>query len=80
MADRLNANEDMRVQLMGYASNSGETASESRRLSLFRALAVRTYLIKKGVRSTRMDVRALGNKTDGGEGNRVDVILPEGTG
>ena len=79
MAERLNNNPDMRVQLMGYASNSGETASESRRLSLFRALAVRTYLIKKGVRSTRMDVRALGNKTDGGESNRVDVILPEGT-
>lgn len=80
MAERLNANPDMRVQLMGYASNSGETASESRRLSLFRALAVRTYLIKKGVRSTRMDVRALGNKTDGGDGNRVDVILPDSTG
>lgn len=80
MAERLNNNPDMRVQLMGYASNSGETASESRRLSLFRALAVRTYLIKQGVRSTRMDVRALGNKTDGGDGNRVDVILPEGTG
>ncbi len=80
MAERLNANPEMRVQLMGYASNSGETASESRRLSLFRALAVRTYLIKKGVRSTRMDVRALGNKTDGGEGNRVDVILPGATG
>ena len=79
MAERLNANPDMRVQLLGYASNSGETASESRRLSLFRALAVRTYLIKKGVRSTRMDVRALGNKTDGGDGNRVDVILPDGT-
>ena len=30
--------------------------------SLSRALAVRSYLIKQGVRSTRMDVRALGNK------------------
>jgi len=77
LADRLTASPDLRIVLQGFASNDGETASQSRRLSLFRALAVRTYLIKKGVRSTRMDVRALGNKVEGGEPNRVDVVLPQ---
>jgi hypothetical protein len=31
--------------------------------------------MKKGIRSTRIDVRALGNKDDGESANRVDVIL-----
>lgn len=78
LAERLEANEDLRIQLMGFANNEGETTSQARRLSLFRALAVRTYLIKKGIRSTRMDVRALGNKLDGGAPNRVDVVVPQG--
>ncbi len=80
--DRLAADmakdESVRIQLLGYADNPGETASQSRRLSLFRALSVRTYLIKKGVRSTRMDVRALGNKSEAGNANRVDIIVPQG--
>ena len=45
------------------------------RLSLSRALAVRAFLIDRGVRSTRMDVRALGNKFEKGPGDRVDLIF-----
>ena len=36
-----------------------------------------TYLIEKGVRSTRIDVRALGYKGEGEPKNRVDVNLIE---
>jgi outer membrane protein OmpA-like peptidoglycan-associated protein len=43
-------------------------------MSLSRALAVRSYLIKAGVRSTRMDVRALGNNVQGSPADRVDII------
>lgn len=46
-------------------------------MSLFRALSVRTYLMKKGIRSTRIDVRALGKKDDGAPADRVDVIIPK---
>ena len=80
IAERLNASSNTRVVLQGYARNDGETASQSRRLSLFRALSVRTYLIKQGIRSTRMDVRALGNKVENGEPNRVDVVIPQVSG
>lgn len=73
---RMEADPALRIQLVGYASNDGESASESRRLSLFRALSVRTYLIKKGVRSIRMDVRALGAKIESGAPNRVDIVSP----
>jgi len=63
------------VQLLAYAEGSADTASQARRLSLSRALAVRAYLIDLGVRSTRMDVRALGPKTDDGPADRVDVVV-----
>jgi len=45
-----------------------------RRLSLSRALAVRAFLIDQGVRSTRLDVRALGDKTGDGPADRVDIV------
>ncbi len=74
---RMSGDSDIRVQLHGYANGDGNSASQARRMSLFRALSVRTYLMKKGVRSTRIDVRALGKKDDGGNPDRVDVIIPK---
>ena len=44
-------------------------------MSLSRALAVRSYLIEQGIRSTRIDVRALGLAGDSGPLDRVDVVL-----
>jgi outer membrane protein OmpA-like peptidoglycan-associated protein len=64
-----------RLQLMAYAGGAGISPSKARRLSLSRALAVRSYLISTGVRSTRIDVRALGNKTTVKPVNRVDVTV-----
>ena len=72
----IGTNEDTRVQLLAYASAPGaDNASQARRLSLSRALAERAFLIDRGVRSTRMDVRALGNKFESGPGDRVDLVL-----
>ena len=63
-----------RLQIRAYASSTGaEGGSGARRLSLTRALAVRAYLIDKGIRSTRIDVRALGTPTDGSAPDRVEV-------
>ncbi len=75
LTQRLNDDEALQVQLVAYAAGTAETSSQARRLSLSRALAVRSYLIDKGVRSTRMDVRALGNKAEDGPADRVDVVL-----
>jgi outer membrane protein OmpA-like peptidoglycan-associated protein len=66
IASRLLANETMRVQIVSHASGGSDDAMEARRVSLARAVAVRAYLIDKGVRSLRIDVRALGNRTDSG--------------
>ncbi len=75
VAEQLNADETKRLQLMAYAAAAD--TSKARRLSLSRALAVRSELIALGVRSTRIDVRALGSNTDGGPADRVDLILAD---
>lgn len=75
IAARLNGDDSLNLLLMAYASSSDDSASRARHLSLSRALAVRSNLIDRGVRSTRIEVRALGNKTPGGNPDRVDLIL-----
>jgi outer membrane protein OmpA-like peptidoglycan-associated protein len=74
LAQKMSADDNLRLQLLAYASGTADEASRARRMSLSRALAVRSYLIKAGVRSTRMDVRALGNNVQGSPADRVDII------
>ncbi len=69
------ANTEDRIQIRAYASASGsDAASGARRLSLSRALAVRGFLIDRGIRSTRIDVRALGTPSDSSPPDRVEVV------
>jgi outer membrane protein OmpA-like peptidoglycan-associated protein len=73
---RLLANESLRVQLVSHATGGPDDAMEARRVSLARAVAVRAYLIDKGVRSLRIDVRALGNRADNGPAaDQVDLLV-----
>jgi len=64
-----------RVQLDSYGGPRGDKSSDSRRLSLKRALVVRELLIEDGIPSEKIDVRALGGADDGGEADRVDIFL-----
>ena len=73
LAASLTVDPNLRIQLLAYAGEPNLSASQARRLSLSRALAVRSYLISKGIRSTRIDVRALGSKVPSGTPNRVDL-------
>jgi outer membrane protein OmpA-like peptidoglycan-associated protein len=76
IVDALKKNGDLRIQLIAYAAGSEDQASQARRLSLSRALAVRSYLFDQGVSASRMDVRALGNKVEGGgPADRVDIVM-----
>ncbi len=77
LADQIKSQDGLRLQLVAYAGGEGLSSSKARRLSLSRALAIRSYLIETGVRSTRIDVRALGNKTTDEPVNRVDVNITE---
>jgi outer membrane protein OmpA-like peptidoglycan-associated protein len=75
LAEGVRDKSELRLQLMAYAGGGDLSASKARRMSLSRALSVRSYLIENGVRSTRIDVRALGNKTSEEPKNRVDVNI-----
>ena len=75
VATSMKQNKNLRLQLLAYAGGGSQTPSQARRLSLSRALAVRSKLIEKGIRSTHIDVRALGNKSKGGPPDRVDIII-----
>ena len=68
------ANDALRLTIRAYAEGSAEEASQARRLSLSRALAVRSYLIEQGIRGPRMDVRALGHRIESPR-DRVDLVL-----
>jgi outer membrane protein OmpA-like peptidoglycan-associated protein len=63
-----------RIQLQAYGGAKGDKSSDARRLSLKRALAIRTILISAGVPSAKIDVRAMGGADDGPL-DRVDVYI-----
>ncbi len=75
VAQALAKNSNYRLQLLAYASGPSKTASRARRMSLSRALAARLHLIDRGVSSTRIDVRALGNKSEEGPPDRIDLMV-----
>ena len=74
VAKRAAADQSIQVQVLAYASGDEDNASKARRLSLSRALAVRSFLIDQGVHSSRIEVRALGNKVPDGSPDRVDLV------
>jgi outer membrane protein OmpA-like peptidoglycan-associated protein len=75
LADGVRGKKELWLRLMAYANAEGMTASKARRLSLSRALSVRSFLIESGLRSTRIGVMALGNKSPDKPKNRVDIKI-----
>jgi outer membrane protein OmpA-like peptidoglycan-associated protein len=78
LAEQLVATPGRRVEIQAYAAGAGnetENSNEARRLSLDRALAVRSGLVQRGVQSNRVTVRSLGNVGGEGPPDRVDIVL-----
>ena len=59
VAQSLNANPDIRIEVAGYTDNTGASATNIR-LSQARAVAVRSYLASKGVAPDRMSAKGYG--------------------
>jgi hypothetical protein len=74
LVTQMQTDESMRIQILCYASGDLETESMARRRSLARCLNIRQYLFKKDIRTTRMEVRALGLKFEGQPADRVDIF------
>ena len=74
-ADRTPRGENMTLNVLAYAAGPPEDPSTARRLSLSRALAVRTVLMAEGIPSAHIYVRALGSAAGDGPTDRVDVTV-----
>ena len=75
LARRLKEEPDAPVAILAYAGAPGATAS-ARRISLGRALAVRSFLMQRGVAGGRMTVRALESPAGEAPAERVDILWP----
>jgi outer membrane protein OmpA-like peptidoglycan-associated protein len=67
--------ETVSYNVLAYAPGTPEDPSTARRLSLARALAVRSVLMSAGVPSTRIYVRALGAPSGNASPDRADVSV-----
>ena len=74
IVDRLGDSNELRIELRAFATSQADSTSMARRVSLARALAIKSYLTSRGVSDERIDVRALGSSpTDASD--RVDLFL-----
>ena len=74
IAGYMNENEAQRVVLHAHAGEGDQGNSHDRRLSLSRALAVRAFLVDKGVPASRIALRPLGSEFKNGPPDRVDIL------
>jgi outer membrane protein OmpA-like peptidoglycan-associated protein len=73
IADQLADGGRQSVQLLAYGT--GNSVSAARRLSLGRALVVRSKLMELGVENRKIEVRALGTPEGDDPADRVDLVL-----
>lgn len=73
IAETLKSKENVRVNLKAYATDSD--SAKAKRIALSRGLTVRNYLIDQGVNPLRINLLPFGNKSAGGNPERVDVEL-----
>lgn len=71
------ADDRVRLRLAAYANAGAGSAAKARRTSIARALAVRGFLIERGIKAGRIDLRALGQMAGVAEADRVDVVVAD---
>ena len=74
LASYLSHHHAQRVVLHAHAGDSDLGASHARRLSLTRALTIRTFLVDRGVPANRIYLRPLGSPQEDGPPDRVDIL------
>ena len=75
LVSQMNTSPGMRVQIRAYAGKNNNGQSGARRMALSRGLIVRAYLTDRGIKPTRLDIRALGSKTDKTPPDHVNIIF-----
>lgn len=75
IARRLRQDPSLRLQIESFAGAVDNGRSSDRRVALNRALAIRKALLSEDIAPHRIDVRAMGAKTDQTPLERVDLYL-----
>ena len=76
IAMKLIKNPDLRASIIAYASGADAISIYPKRVSLARGIAVRDYLTTaRNIDVERVTVKALGNKSEAGPADRVDLFL-----
>jgi len=79
LAGKVKKDDNLRLTIVSYAAGTEQQSSTARRVSLARALAVRSFLIEQGgIDSLRINVQSMGNKNPGGPAERADIFLIKG--
>jgi len=73
LTDTTPTGDDTTFNILAYAPGKPDDPSTARRISLSRAMAVRSALVADGVPSARIFVRALGEQYGDGPPDRVDL-------
>lgn len=74
LAGYLSDHQAQRIVLHAHAGDDDQGSSHARRLSLSRALAIRTFLVDQGVPADRIYLRPLGSQQEDGPPDRVDIL------
>lgn len=71
----LNSNDSLKIVITAFASAADDTTSSAKRISLSRALSVRSYLVDKGIDPGRIELHALGDKTEDTPVDRIELAF-----
>ncbi|HEY6432904.1 MAG TPA: OmpA family protein, partial [Acetobacteraceae bacterium] len=75
LAHSVPQSDSISFNVLAYAHGQADDPSSARRLSLSRALSIRSALTAAGVSSTRIYLRALGAEAGGGSPDRADITV-----
>lgn len=77
LADRLAESDKARITILGYGDGGAQAgnAGRARILALSRVMAVRRFLMVRGLTAERLVARAMGNQMAEGPAGRVDIMV-----
>lgn len=69
--------ERKRLKIKSYASPIDDRSGSARRISLQRAIAIRSIMVENGIEGVRINVQAMGNTASSGAKDRADILVIE---
>lgn len=77
LSNEVKANNRKRIQIKSYASSVEDRKGTARRISLQRAIAIRSIFVQNGVDGVRINVQAMGIPEDQENQDRADISVIE---